>query len=77
MGRPDRGGHVVRGRGRHALEHAVTPDERMKQRRRDMQQDQREERESEIEMRVPEQRVQASLCGRIAGSRMPAPRTTG
>jgi hypothetical protein len=42
---------------RHRLEHAVPPDQRMKQRRRDMQQDQRKEHESKVEMRIPEQRV--------------------
>src|SRR5271156_4990105 len=59
-----RGRHLVvrqhgRQLGRHALEYAVSSDERMEQRRRDMHQDQREEDERQIEMRVPEQRMQA------------------
>jgi hypothetical protein len=42
---------------RHRLEHAVAPDERMEKRCCNMQQDQREEREGEIEMRAPEKRL--------------------
>src|SRR5438132_13897305 len=46
-------------RRRHCFEHSVASHECMKQRPRDMQQDQREECESKIEMRAPEQRMQA------------------
>src|SRR6476619_4763910 len=62
---------VVDRRGRHCLEHAVPPHECMKQRRRDMQQDQREERESKIEMRVPKERMQAVALRQDRG-KMPA-----
>ena len=54
---------VVRGRGRHALEHAVPPDKRVEQRCCDMEQDDREKREGEIEMRVPQQRVRGVALG--------------
>jgi hypothetical protein len=50
---------VVSRHGRHRLEYAVTSDERMEERRRDMQQDQGKEHESKVEVRVPEQRMQA------------------
>src|ERR1700677_473007 len=42
---------------RHRLEHAVSSDERMEERRREMQQDHGKEQERQIEVRVPEQRV--------------------
>jgi hypothetical protein len=65
---------VMRQLGPHGIEDAVTPDERMEQRRGDMHQDQREEEEGEIEIR--------SVCrpgfrGRICGSQTPGHNTTG
>jgi hypothetical protein len=50
---------VVSRNGRHRVEYAVASDERMEKRRGNMQQDQGKEHERKIEMRIPEQRVQA------------------
>jgi hypothetical protein len=52
---------VVSRHGRHRVEYAVTSDERMEERRRDMQQDQGKEHESKVEVRVPEQRTVPQL----------------
>jgi hypothetical protein len=43
----------------HCIKYTVTSDERMKERRRDMQQNQGEEGESQVEVGVPKQRMQA------------------
>ena len=50
---------VVSRHGGHRFEYAVASDERMEERRRDMQKDQGKEHESKVEVRVPEQRMQA------------------
>jgi hypothetical protein len=50
---------VVKRHRRHRVEYAVASDERVEERRRDMQQDQGKEHESKVEVRVPEQRMQA------------------
>jgi DNA-binding NarL/FixJ family response regulator len=50
---------VVSRHGGHRLEYAVASDERMEERRRNMQKDQGKEQESKVEVRVPEQRMQA------------------
>src|SRR5262249_61030730 len=50
---------VVNRHGSHRLEYAVAPNERMDERRRDMQKYQGKEHESKVEVRVPEQRMQA------------------
>jgi hypothetical protein len=54
---------VVRRHGGHRLEYAVATDEPMEERRRDMQKDQGKEHESKVEVRVPEQRMQAVALG--------------
>src|SRR6202012_1483010 len=54
-----KGGGVRERNGRHRLEHAVTPDQRMEERRGDVQQYHRKKYESQIVVRVPEQGVQA------------------
>jgi len=53
--------------GGHCLEHAIASNERVKQRCRDVQQDQRKEREGKIEMRVP--KAGYAGCRSAAGSR--------
>src|ERR1700733_11777354 len=54
-----KGGWILDRNGRHRLEHAVTPDQRMEQCRGDVQQHHRKEYESQIVVSVPEQGVQA------------------
>ena len=50
---------LMRGGRRHRRKHVVPPDERMEERRGKMQEDQGKKREGQIEMRIPEQAVQA------------------
>ena len=58
-------GFAPRARPRHAskrphgVENAVAPDQRVEQRRSEVQKDHRKKEEGEIEMRVPQRRVQA------------------
>jgi hypothetical protein len=55
-----RGRHFVMPQGRpDGVENAVAPDQRVEQRRSDVQKDHRNKEEGEIEMRVPQRRVQA------------------
>ena len=55
----------------HRVEHAVAPDERVEKAGREMHQDQREETEREIEMRVP----QAEYAGSRFAARSAAVRS--
>ena len=48
----------MRRQGRHSFEYTVLSDERVEERRREMYQDHGKEQESQIKMRVPEQRMQ-------------------
>jgi len=52
-------GLAVNRHGRHRVEYAVASDERMEERRRDMQQDHGKEHESKVEVCAPEQCMQA------------------
>ena len=54
-----RGRHfVMRQYGPHGIKDAVAPDQRVEQRRSDVQKNHRKKEEGEIEMRVPQRRVQ-------------------
>ncbi len=50
-------GVIAEGRGRHRLENTVASNERVKQRRSDMHEDEGEEGKRQIIVRVPEQRM--------------------